>query len=121
MEVAAWKGVGPKQASAFAQVGVETVLDLLTYYPRRWVDRTNERPVSDLHVGEEALVLVTVRSVRGVPGGRGRRGRVEAVLGDGTGKLHLMFFNQPWRERQLRAGSTWRPSARPTSTAAPSR
>ena len=38
------------------------MLDLLTTYPRRWVDRTNEARIADLVPGEEALVLVTVRS-----------------------------------------------------------
>ena len=39
------------------------MLDLLTTYPRRWVDRTNEARIADLVAGHEALVLVTVRSV----------------------------------------------------------
>ena len=56
------KGVGPKKADGLEEVGVTTVLDLLTYYPRRWVDRTNEARIADLRDGEEALVLVTVRS-----------------------------------------------------------
>ena len=46
--VTALKGVGPKKADGLAELGVETVLDLLTYYPRRWVDRTNEARVGDL-------------------------------------------------------------------------
>ena len=46
--VAELKGVGPKKVAALAQVGVATVLDLLTTYPRRWVDRTKEARVIDL-------------------------------------------------------------------------
>ena len=76
------------------------MLDLLTTYPRRWVDRTNEARISDLVPGTEALVLVSVRSVRKRVG-RNRRTIVEAVVGDGTGRMHVVFFNQPWRERQL--------------------
>ena len=41
----------------------QTVLDLLTYYPRRYLDRTNERRIDELDVGEEAMVLVTVKAV----------------------------------------------------------
>ena len=97
------KGVGEKRRAALHEVGVETVLDLLTTYPRRWIDRTNEARVSDLVAGEEALVLVTVREVvaRKL---KNRRSMVTATVGDGSGRLHIVFFNQPWRERQLREG-----------------
>ncbi len=97
------KGIGDKKQASLREVGVVTVLDLLTTYPRRWVDRTNEARVSDLVAGQEALVLVTVRSVtkRSL---RNRRSMIEVQVGDGSGRLHVVFFNQPWRERQLREG-----------------
>jgi ATP-dependent DNA helicase RecG len=97
------KGVGDKKLASLREVGVEHVLDLLTTYPRRWVDRTNECRVSDLVPGEEALALVTVRSVTKRMG-RNRRSIVEAVVGDGSGRFHVVFFNQPWREKQFREG-----------------
>ena len=97
------KGIGDKKQESLREVGVTSVFDLLTTYPRRWVDRTNEARVSDLVAGTEALVLVTVRSVtkRSM---RNRRTMVEVQVGDGSGRLHVVFFNQPWRERQLREG-----------------
>src|SRR4051794_8162903 len=95
------KGVGDRKLDALKAFGIETVLDLLSFYPRRWVDRTNEARVSDLVVGEEALVLVAVRSVSKRTT-RQRRTVVEAVVGDGSGRMHVVFFNQPWREKQLR-------------------
>ena len=97
------KGVGDKKRASLHDVGVDTVLDLLTTYPRRWVDRTNEARVSDLLPGLEALVLVSVRSIskRSM---RNRRTMVNVVVGDGSGRLQVVFFNQPWREKQLREG-----------------
>ena len=97
------KGVGDKKRASLHDVGVDTVLDLLTTYPRRWVDRTNEARVSDLLPGQEALVLVSVRSVTKRPM-RNRRTMVNVVVGDGSGRLQVVFFNQPWREKQLREG-----------------
>jgi ATP-dependent DNA helicase RecG len=94
-------GVGDKRREALAVLGVHTVLDLVTFYPRRWVDRSNEARVRDLVPGQPALVLVTVRSVTKRPT-RSRRSMVTAAVGDGSGRLSLVFFNQPWRERQLR-------------------
>ena len=97
------KGIGDKKQESLREVGVTSVFDLLTTYPRRWVDRTNEARVSDLVAGTEALVLVTVRAVTKRTM-RNRRTMVEVQVGDGSGRLHVVFFNQPWRERQLREG-----------------
>jgi ATP-dependent DNA helicase RecG len=54
-------------------------------------------------VGEEALVLATVRTVR-QRRTRNRRTMVEVNVGDGTGRIDVVFFNQPWRARQLQEG-----------------
>jgi ATP-dependent DNA helicase RecG len=107
MTVTRLKGVGERKAEGLAAVGVENLLDLLTYYPRRYVDRTKEARVRDLVVGEEALVLVTVERVSS----RRTRGRppkalVTVDVTDGSGHLRVSFFNQAWRERQLRPGMT---------------
>ena len=97
------RGVGDKKREALDQVGVRTVLDLLMTYPRRWVDRTNEARIADLEPGREALVLVTVRSVHKRTT-RNRRTMVNVVVGDGSGRMDVVFFNQPWRARQLHEG-----------------
>ena len=102
-QVGELRGVGERKRDALKAFGIESVLDLLMTYPRRWVDRTNEARVADLVAGTEALVLVTVRSAHRRTT-RNRRTIVEAVVGDGTGRLHVVFFNQPWRERQLVEG-----------------
>jgi ATP-dependent DNA helicase RecG len=110
-ELSSWpvtrlKGVGDRKAEGLAAVGVENLADLLTYYPRRYVDRTNECRVRDLEVGEEALVLVTVdRVVSRRTKGRPPRTLVTAEVSDETGRLRVTFFNQSWRERQLSPGT----------------
>ena len=104
IEVTRLKGVGPSLAQRLAQIGIENVLDLLQHYPRRWVDRTKRADIADLRVGEEATVDAEVRTVRSR---RTRQGRalVEAVVSDGTSLLNVVFFNQPWREKQLAVGT----------------
>ncbi len=101
LDISTIKGVGDKRRGALVEVGIESVLDLLTTYPRRYVDRTNEAHIGDLVEGVETLVLVKVRNVRRVPL-RTRRSMVTALVGDATGSMSLTFFNQPWRERQLK-------------------
>lgn len=100
-----FKGIGEKRLADLEALGVVNVLDLLMYYPRRWVDRTQECRVRDLIPGAIALVVVEVLSVDSRTT-RNRRSIVTARVGDETGKFTLTFFNQPWRARQLRAGLT---------------
>jgi ATP-dependent DNA helicase RecG len=96
--------IGDKRAKALGALGIESVLDLLTHYPRRYVDRTRQAALAELQVGEEAVVLAEVRAVASR---RTRQGRslVEIDLDDGTGRLRVGFFNQPWRVRQLPVGT----------------
>jgi ATP-dependent DNA helicase RecG len=98
--VSVLKGVGTKRSAGLAEMGIDSVLDLVTHYPRRYVDRSNEARVRDLVPGQEATVLVRVRSVsRRMT--RNRRTMVNVEVGDESGRLSVVFFNQPWRERQL--------------------
>ena len=97
-------GVGPKKLASLHAVGIDTVLDVLMHYPRRYLDRTHEARIADLAPGETAMVLGTVRRCdsRRVRGGRVV---VTATLSDGINSLKLSFFNQAWRERQLTPGT----------------
>jgi len=93
-------GVGNALEERLAIMGIESVLDVLQHYPRRYIDRTHRSEIAALAVGEEATVFGEVRRVHGR---RTRNGRalVEVVVTDGTSYLTCTFFNQAWRERQL--------------------
>ncbi len=99
------KGVGEARAKSLAQLDVLTVLDLLTYYPRRYLDRTNERRIDELDIGEQAMVLVTIKATHTVRTRSAQRTMVTADVTDGSGFLKVTFFNQPYRERQLKTGT----------------
>ena len=98
-------GVGQRSRSALRDVGVESVFDLLTYYPRRYVDRTAQAPIGEAAVGAEITIVGEVQAVssRRLRGGRRM---VSVDVGDSTGVLSVVFFNQAWRERQLTQGKT---------------
>lgn len=99
--------VGAASARELAELGIESVLDLLTHYPRRYIDGTRLAPLSELAEGDTASVLATVRRVNRPPSGRYRRGpsRVELDINDGTGGSKVVFFNQTWRTKQLPVGT----------------
>ncbi|HEY8060330.1 MAG TPA: DNA helicase RecG, partial [Acidimicrobiales bacterium] len=97
------KGVGPVKLKALADLEITSLLDLLTHYPRRHLDRTRQSTIGDLEEGDEATLLVTVDRVNLRRLG-GRRTILEVRVSDGTGSVSVPFFNQPWREKQLRPG-----------------
>ncbi len=98
------KGVGQKKRDALAALEIETVLDLLTHYPRRYIDRTEQKSIRDLKIDEEAMVLAIVKRVQSR---RTRNGKslVEIDVFDGSSYLSCTFFNQPWRAKQLAVGT----------------
>jgi ATP-dependent DNA helicase RecG len=79
-----------------------TVGDLLHHYPRRYVERGELTDIDALLEGEEATVLAEVSkvSLRRAAG----RTILEVILTDGKATMSLTFFNQPWREKELRVG-----------------
>ncbi len=96
----------PKKVDALRELGIETVLDLLTTYPRRYIDRSHQASVRDLRPGMEAMVIArVVRIASRRTRGRPPRTLVTADVTDGAGHLRITFFNQGWRERQLPAGT----------------
>jgi ATP-dependent DNA helicase RecG len=99
------RAVGDKLRAGLAEMGIETVLDLLEHYPRRYVDRTERAEIHELEIGQEVTVDAEVRSIHARRTRDRKRTIVNATVYDGTGLLEIVFFNQPWRERQLRPGT----------------
>jgi ATP-dependent DNA helicase RecG len=97
------RGVGPRKAAALGAMGIETVFDLLTHYPRRYADRTTAVAIGALEPGVEGVISGQIRRVD-VRRPRGRAAIVTVVIDDETGRLTIRFFNQPWRARQLGEG-----------------
>jgi ATP-dependent DNA helicase RecG len=98
--------VSARKAVQLEQWGVESVLDLLTTFPRRYIDRTAQADVSGLEVGAEAAILAQVQRVRSSGGyNRSRKTPVTITVRDETGALDVVFFNQPWRAKQLTEGT----------------
>ncbi|TYP86005.1 ATP-dependent DNA helicase RecG [Blastococcus xanthinilyticus] len=86
--------LGPKTATGMAeQLGLHTVRHLLRHYPRRYARRGEQADLADVQVGDRVTVLAQVRSVTTRPM-RNRRGSLtEVVVGDGSGRMKLVFFN----------------------------
>ena len=92
-----------KKKAALENFGIQSVLDLLETYPRRYIDRTNMITIADLEPGVPALVIVTVESSKLFTTRNGKP-MVKVVVTDGQRKLSITFFNQKWREKELQPG-----------------
>ncbi len=96
------KGVSRGYAGKLKKLGVEKVGDLLWLFPFRYSDFSQVRPIAKLVVGEEQTVLGDVWSAGA--GMVGRRRASEAVIGDETGTLRVVWWGQTHVARQLRGG-----------------
>jgi ATP-dependent DNA helicase RecG len=98
--------LGDKTAKAFKELfGYTTLGDLLHHFPRRYLVRGELSDISALREGDEATILAEVHSVQSRRFQARKGTMLEVIVTDGTAKLSLTFFNQAWREKELRVGS----------------
>lgn len=98
--------LGDKTAKAFKDFfGYTTLGDLLHHFPRRYLVRGELSDIKELQEGDEATILAKVYSVQSRRFQARKGTMLEAVVTDGTEKLSLTFFNQAWREKDLKVGS----------------
>ncbi|MBE9505801.1 MAG: DNA helicase RecG, partial [Chloroflexi bacterium] len=95
------RGVSTKTAANLARLGVSTLVDFVYLLPRRYLDYTQIRRVSELEIDRDQTVIGTVVRVRLRLFG-GRQG-TEAYLRDESGMVRMLWFNQPWVARNLPA------------------
>lgn len=100
------KLVGEKTAKALkTHLDLYTAGDLLFYVPRRYDQRGEHTDMRTLEIGEEVTVLAQVLRTTTRPMRQRRGSMLEVVVGDGAGgQLVLTYFQQAWRERDLRPG-----------------
>ena len=98
------RGVGVKKAAAFARLGIQTVYDLLTYYPRAYEDQSRVTPIARLHAGERATVLAVIQRVTERQARRRGFTILTVLLGDETGYAQAVWFNQRFLKTKLREG-----------------
>ena len=101
------KGIGEAKAKALGKLGIFTLGDLIGWFPRRYEDRRETRPISSLIPGETACVAAMIASEPKVSHIRKGMDLVKVRAVDDTGALDVTFFNQSWLKNQLRVGETY--------------
>lgn len=99
LPVTAIRGISTALATKFGKLGVKTVRDLLYFFPHRHLDYSRLKFISELVEGEEQTIVANVwQAHESRPGGRPS---TEAIVGDETGNVRAIWFNQPYLARKL--------------------
>ncbi len=105
------KGVGPARAQVFGKLGVQTVGDLLEYFPRDWVFAPGPIKIGQMRAEEEATIIGLVESVDFQSY---RRPPIfEAMVSDETGVCRIVWFNGGYLRNQIRLGQVIVTSGKP--------
>jgi ATP-dependent DNA helicase RecG len=97
-------GIGPRHAQTLHSLNLNTLGDLLYYFPRRYDDYSQLKPINRLEYGDELTIIATVQSTsnRSLRGGKMQIS--EAIVTDGTDFLRVNWFNQPWVLNRINSG-----------------
>lgn len=88
------KGVGPVKAEIFNKIGINTLQDLITYYPRVYEDRTELRKINEFIDGEMVLFTATPLGRISMQRTKSRLTIHKLLVTDGTGTCQMVWFNQ---------------------------
>ncbi|MDO4501854.1 MAG: ATP-dependent DNA helicase RecG [Coriobacteriia bacterium] len=95
--------VSPARAKALQGLGIRTVRDLVSHYPRRYVDMTACETIARAQIGTAYTIVGQVHSIK-LKRPKPRLSLVEITLVDGTGTLMVTCFRQPWLMDSVKAG-----------------
>ena len=101
------KGVGPNRVESLNKLGIFTLKDLITYYPRDYEDRSNPKKIIDCEDGEDALIEAII--VSRIVELKIRKNMVmyKLTVRDETGVCNITWFNQPYLKKQFIYGEKY--------------
>ncbi len=98
------QGIGPGKAQMLKSLDLNTLEDLLFFFPRRYDDYSQLKPINRLVHGEDVTVIATIQSGDTFKRGRPPKDITEIVVTDSTGFLRLVWWNQTWPIKSYRPG-----------------
>jgi len=97
------KGVGPKRSEILGRLGIHTIHDMLSYFPRDYKDRTRIQKISEAKIGAEITIHARILAVDNRMA-RNRKYILEAFVTDETGTIAATWFNQPFLMNKFHVG-----------------
>ena len=93
------------QKSALKKLGILTVRDLLFHFPSRYENITGSKSINSLKTGDEAIIYGEISGLSTRKSFKSRRPIAEGYIQDSTGKMKIIWFNQPYIAKMLRNGA----------------
>ena len=100
------KYITAKQLSNLKSLGINTIYDLIYYFPRAYDDRTNIKKIGELKFNEYVVIKASVMSVVNLTVRSGKK-IVKAMVSDGTGIMEILWFGMPYIKKSLRIGEEY--------------
>ena len=100
------KYITAKQLSNLKSLGINTVYDLVYYFPRAYDDRTNIKKIGELKFNEYVVIKANVMSVVNLTVRNGKK-IVKAMVSDGTGIMEILWFGMPYIKKSLKIGEEY--------------
>ena len=100
------KYITAKQLSNLKSLGINTIYDLIYYFPRAYDDRTNIKKIGELKFNEYVVLKATVMSVVNLTVRSGKK-IVKAMVTDGTGIMEILWFGMPYIKKSLKIGEEY--------------
>ena len=100
------KYITAKQLSNLKSLGINTVYDLIYYFPRAYDDRTNIKKIGELKFNEYVVIKANVMSVVNLTVRSGKK-IVKAMVSDGTGIMEILWFGMPYIKKSLKIGEEY--------------
>ena len=100
------KYITAKQVVNLKSLGIDTIYDLIYYFPRAYDNRSNVKNIGDLTFNEYVVVKASVMSVLNMPNRSGKK-IVKAMISDGTGIMEVLWFGMPYISKSLKVGEEY--------------
>ena len=100
-------GIAAKKKAQLKRLGITNVRELFWHLPIRWEDFSNVQNIANLEAGKSAVVRARLVSIEGKRGWKSRKHITQGILGDDTGEMKAVWFNQPYLTKVLIPGKTY--------------
>ncbi len=107
----------PEQKSALTRLGIRTIRDLLYYFPTRYESSEGVRTINNLVVGETVTLYGTLKGAKARKTWKTRTPSAEAYLEDGSGRVKVMWFRQPYMAKVAERGGVVKVTGKVAGTA----